>query len=129
MVEHSEPQDELFASSGLPNQEVVLPATPFLDGSAAVTAGNGDYVEVVNFLGSTATDRHFLVLVDQNDGATVRFGNGINGVVPSGTITVRYKTGGWATGNVNAGTLTKLEGSFTDAAVQREGEDEEEMAG
>jgi hypothetical protein len=41
-VEHSEPQDELFASSGLPNQEVVLPSTPYLDGSAAVTAGNGD---------------------------------------------------------------------------------------
>ena len=33
----------------------------------------------------------------------------------SGTISVRYKTGGGATGNVNAGTLTKLEGSFTDA--------------
>jgi hypothetical protein len=45
----------------------------------------------------------------------VRFGNGINGVVPSGTISVRYKTGGGATGNVNAGTLTKLEGSFPDA--------------
>lgn len=113
-LEHSEPQDELYASSGLPNQEVVLPATPYLDGSAQMTAGNGDYVEVVNFLGSTATDRHFLVLVDQNDRATVRFGNGINGVVPSGTITVRYKTGGGATGNVNVGTLTKLEGSFTD---------------
>lgn len=115
-VEHSKPQDELFASTGLPNQEVVLPATPYLDSSAAVTAGNGAYVEVVNFLGSTATDRHFLVLVDQNDRATVRFGNGINGVVPSGTITVRYKTGGGATGNVNTGTLIKLEGSFTDAS-------------
>src|SRR3989304_5754032 len=32
-VEHSESQEELFASTGLPNQEVVLPATPYLDGS------------------------------------------------------------------------------------------------
>jgi hypothetical protein len=40
-LEHSEPQEELFTSSGLPNQEVVLPATPFLDGSAIVSAGNG----------------------------------------------------------------------------------------
>jgi Baseplate J-like protein len=115
MLEHSEPQDELFASTGLPNQEVALPATPYLDGSALVTAGNGDYAEVQNFLGSTASDRHFLVLVDQSDRATVRFGNGVNGTVPSGTISVRYKTGGGAVGNVNAGTLTKLEGSFTDA--------------
>jgi hypothetical protein len=114
-LEHSAPQDELFASTGLPNQEVLLPATPYLDGSAQVSAGNGDYAEVPNFLGSTANDRHFLVLVDQADRATVRFGNGVNGTVPSGTISVRYKTGGGAVGNVNAGTLTKLEGSFTDA--------------
>lgn len=113
-LEHSEPQEELFASSGLPNQEVVLPATPFLDGSAIVSAGNGAYTEVQSFLGSGATDRHFTVVVDQSDRATVRFGNGVNGVLPSGTITVRYKTGGGAKGNVNAGTLTKLDGSFTD---------------
>jgi hypothetical protein len=114
-LEHSEPEDELFAASGLPNQEVILPATPYLDGSAAVTAGNGDYLEAVNFLGSAAIDRHFVVVVDQSERATLRFGNGINGTLPSGTIAARYKTGGGATGNVNAGTLTKLEGSFTDA--------------
>jgi len=113
-VEHSESQEELFASSGLPNQEVALPATPFLDGSAVVSAGNGTYTEVQNFLGSGAADRHFTVVVDQSDRATVRFGNGVNGVIPSGTITARYKTGGGAKGNVNAGTLTKLDGSFTD---------------
>jgi hypothetical protein len=113
-IEHSEAQEELFASTGLPNQEVALPATPFLDGSAVVSAGNGTYAEVQNFLGSGAADRHFTVVVDQNDRATVRFGNGVNGVIPSGTITVAYKTGGGAKGNVNAGTLTKLDGSFTD---------------
>jgi hypothetical protein len=114
-VEHSESQEELFASTGLPNQEVVLPATPYLDGSAALTAGNGDYTEVQNLLGSTATDRHFVVVIDQNDRATVRFGNGVNGAIPSGTITVRYKTGGGAKGNVEAGALSKVDGSFTDA--------------
>ena len=67
ILEHSEPQDELFASTGLPNQEVILPATHYLDGSAEVAAGNGDYLEVQNFHSSTASDRHFLVLVDQAD--------------------------------------------------------------
>jgi predicted phage baseplate assembly protein len=93
----------------------VLPVTPYLDDSADVAAGNGDYIEVQNFLGSTATDRHFVVLVDQSDRAIVRFGNGVNGALPAGTITVAYKTGGGAIGNVNAGTLTKLDGAFTDA--------------
>ncbi|HET9621794.1 MAG TPA: baseplate J/gp47 family protein [Kofleriaceae bacterium] len=114
-VEHSAPQDELVAATGLPGQEVVLPATPYLDGSADVTAANGTYAEVLNFLASTAVDRHIVVLVDQNDRATLRFGNGINGALPSGTITARYKIGGGAIGNVNADTLTKLDGGFTDA--------------
>lgn len=114
-VEHSESQEELFASTGLPNQEVALPASPYLDASASVAAGNGDYVEVQNFLGSTATDKHLTVVVDQNDRAAIRFGNGVNGAIPSGTITVRYKSGGGAKGNVNAATLRKLDGPFTDA--------------
>jgi hypothetical protein len=115
LVEHSDPQDEIFASSGLPNQELVLPVTPYLDGSAVVAAGNGDYLEVSNFLGSTAVDRHFTVVVDQNDRATLRFGNGVNGSLSAGTISVHYKTGGGARGNVNAGMLTRLEGVFMDA--------------
>ncbi len=114
VLEHSAPQDELFAATGLPNQELLLAATPYLDGSARISAGNGDYAEVANFLGSTAADRHFVVLVDQADRAAVRLGNGTNGALASGTIRVLYKTGGGAIGNVNAGTLTKLEGSFTD---------------
>jgi hypothetical protein len=107
-LEHSEPQEELFASSRLPNQEVALPATPFLDGSAFVSAGNGSYSEVPNFLGSGAADRHFIVVVDQSDRATIRFGNGVNGVIPSGTITVGYKTGGGAKGNVNERRLSEV---------------------
>lgn len=114
ILEHSASQDDLFVSTGLPNQEVALPASPYLDGSAQVEAGNGDYVEAPNFLASTASDLHFTVLVDQTDRATIRFGNGVNGALPSGTIAVRYKTGGGTAGNVNAGTLTKIEGSFAD---------------
>lgn len=114
IVEHSAPQDELVAATGLPGQEVVLPAIPYLDGSATVTAANGTFAEVLNFLDSTAADRHFVVLVDQNDRATLRFGDGRNGVLPAGTISIQYKTGGGAAGNVNAGTLTKLDGTVTD---------------
>lgn len=114
-VENSERTVNSFASTGLANQAFVLTRTPFLDGSAVVTAGNGTFVEVGNFLESTAVDKHFVVVVDQNDRATIVFGNGINGQVPSGTIEIVYKIGGGAAGRVEAGTLTRLAKTYTDS--------------
>ena len=55
------------------------------------------------------------MLVDQNDRATVRFGNGTSGAPPSGTISASYKTGGGAGGNVEAGSLVVIEGVFNNA--------------
>ena len=56
-----------------------------------------------------------MVLVDQNNRAMIRFGNGANGAVPTGTISVTYKTGGGIHGNVDAGRLVVIEGNFHDA--------------
>lgn len=114
-VEHSEMHDELFSSTGLAHQAFPLTFTPFLDGSAEITAGNGTFSEVESFLDSGPGDRHFLVLVDQNDRATVRFGDGLQGTIPTGTIRVRYKTGGGPQGNVDAERIVVLEGNFADA--------------
>ncbi len=108
-------EDETFAASGLPSQEVALANTPFLDASAVVTDDGGAFVEVESFLQSTASDKHFIVLVDANDRAGIRFGNGVNGAIPVGTITIGYETGGGSTGNVEAGTLTRIDGSFVDS--------------
>lgn len=116
IAEHSRSRSDAFASDGLPNQEFVLSWTPFLDGSLAVSADDGAYVQVTDFLSSAATDRHFVVVVDDQDVATVRFGNGVSGAVPVGTIACSYRTGGGADGNVDAGTLTRLDGSFADIA-------------
>ncbi len=113
-VENAEPIDEDFTSTGLPNQEFELAETPYVDASASIVAANGTYAQVVNFLQSTASDRHFVIVVDQNDRATVKFGNGTNGEIPTGTITVSYKIGGGIRGNVEAGDINTIEGSFTD---------------
>lgn len=113
-VENSEDSQDTFSSSGLANQEVVLNSIPFLDGSALVTAGNGAYMLVDNFLSSDANDRHYTIVVDENDRATLRFGNSVNGEIPTGIITVDYKTGGGGTGNVDVNTVSLIEGSFTD---------------
>ena len=115
LVENSESHTQLFDARGLASLDVLLDRTPYLDGSVSVSAGNGAYAEVDSLLGSGPNDRHVLVLVDQNDRATLRFGNGVNGAPPSGTISVAYKTGGGAVGNVDANRLVVVEGSFTDA--------------
>lgn len=115
-VENSEYQQATFASTGSADQEFILPTPPYLDGSAIVAdAIVAAWTEVDNFLDSTSTDSHFAVVVDENDRARVRTGNGVNGRVPSGTITVDYKTGGGKAGRVEANKLQRLVGSFTDS--------------
>lgn len=113
-AENSEAQTDTFVSSGIASQEIKLTSNPYLDGSIVLTAANGDFVEVDNFLDSTASDRHFTVIVDQDDRATIRFGNGTNGALPTGNILVDYRVGGGASGVVDEGTVTVIEGFFTD---------------
>jgi predicted phage baseplate assembly protein len=45
----------------------------------------------------------------------VRFGDGVSGAPPQGTIAITYKTGGGIAGNVDADRLVVLEGGFKDA--------------
>ena len=115
VVENSKTYVQLFDSRGLADLDIILDHTPYLDASVAVSAANGAFVEKESLLGSGPNDRHFVVLVDQNDRATVRFGNGTSGAPPTGTVTVAYKTGGGAVGNVDAGRIVVVEGTFTDA--------------
>ena len=115
LAEHAMPRRQLYDARGLPNLDLPLNFGPYLDASARVSTPQGAFVEVENFLGSGPNDRHFVVAVDQNDRATVRFGDGRCGLPPSGTITALYKTGGGAAGNVESGRLVVVEGSFKDA--------------
>lgn len=111
-VENSETHSEVFASEGLLGQEITLSRTPYLGGSAAITADNGGYSEVASFLNSSATDRHFTVHTSNADAAIIRFGNMVSGQLPSGSILVTYKTGGGSVGNVEANAIIKINGSF-----------------
>ncbi len=118
VVENSVRQDpETFSSTLLPNQEVRLSQAPFLPGSEVVSAGNGSYSRVDDFLQSTSSDRHYVMIVDDQDRATLRFGNGINGAIPTGDINVSlYKTGGGKAGIVGSGTIKKILGQFQDSS-------------
>lgn len=113
-VSNSEPQTSNFTSTGAASQQFKLPVSGYIDDTAGVTAGNGAYTEVDNFLSSTSSDRHYVVLLDEAGFATLRFGDGNNGAIPVGNIAVTYRTGGGAAGNLDAGAIKFVEGSFTD---------------
>lgn len=113
-VEHSEPASVVYSSNGRPFQSLVLQRTPYIDNSARVVFANGTYTQVRSFLSSTATDRHFTIVVDSNDRAQMTFGDGVTGAIPQGEGTIDYRIGGGAAGNVPADTIRRLEGSFTD---------------
>lgn len=106
---------ETFSSSGLASQEVILSATPFLVEDLSVTDSGGTWTLVDDFTNSDGTDRHYTVTVDNNQRATLRFGTGVVGALPQGTIKVSYYTGGGTSGNVEAGTVTRPAKSYTDS--------------
>lgn len=115
LVENSKAHTQLFDGRGLADLELHLDFAPYIDDSAVVSTPQGLFTEVDSFLDSRPNDRHFVVAVDQNDRATLRFGNGVSGAPPSGTISVTYKTGGGSTGNVDPERITIIEGAFKDA--------------
>lgn len=114
---HAETQQDIFTADGSANQEFTLTQTPYLDNSLAVdVAGDPAFTQVDNLLNSGPTDKHFVVQVDENDRATFRFGDGDNGVAPSGVVTADYETGGGVVGRVDANALSEPVGQFTDTA-------------
>ena len=82
--------------------------------------------------------RDFLVEIDENEQATIRFGNGTNGAIPEAgaSLTITYRTGGGADGNVDAHTvntivdaaaLTDLGASVTNPLPANGGSDRESI--
>ena len=113
----SELQSESFVAHGSASEEFSLSRSPFLDDSQTVTIGGTVWTKVDNFLDSDPTDTHYALSVDDNDLATIRCGDGINGAIPASgsTVAVSYETGGGTEGNVEALSLTRVEGTFTDS--------------
>lgn len=115
-VENSISRLNTYTSSGLADQEYLLAWTPFLDASAVVLDDDAIlFTQVDNFLSSTATDRHYTITVDESDQATIRFGNGVAGKIPTGLIQVGYKTGGGTSGNVEEGAIQRVDKSYVDS--------------
>jgi hypothetical protein len=113
-AENAEPVTDQFSSDGKANQRYGLTSTPYVQDSSVVSADNGAYDLVTTFVNSQASDRHVVVLVDDDDKGFLQFGDGVNGQIPVGTIDNDYKIGGGGTGNIDENELNIIVGSFTD---------------
>jgi hypothetical protein len=113
-AEHSKTEEQVEQGSGEADQAITLSETPFFDIVSVVGDSSGEWTQVDNFLSSGPTDQHFAVKLDNNDKATLIFGNGTAGAMPSDVLTITYKVGGGAVGNVAAASLTKVDGGLLD---------------
>lgn len=111
-AEHSLAHVETFTANDEADQQFELSYSPFL-AIEELTDGAGVFSVVDNFLDSTSTDRHVVVRVDEDGRALLVFGDGINGRVATGELTVRYTTGGGEI-TIEAGTLTVPEFTVVD---------------
>ena len=112
---------DLGQSVGLENQGFRLPQTPVILARDPVV-WDGLIVEVqtagvwerwerhTSLLESAADDPHFVVHVDEDDSATVYFGDGTYGRIPPAAAPLRasYLIGGGAAGNVGPDTVSVI---------------------
>lgn len=87
-------------------QEFTTTKDGFIDESETVTVDSVAWSRVDNFLQSSPTDRNYQIVLGANDRATILFGNGINGAIPSGQVAAVYRYGVTDNGNVGAATIT-----------------------
>lgn len=99
----------LGSSTGLENQRFETTKDYFINGSAIVTVDSEIWTEVENFLSSESGDKHYQIQLGDNDRATIVFGDGVNGKIPTigvGNIVAEYRYGANNNGNVGANTVT-----------------------
>lgn len=113
--EHSQTHSVAIETAGTPGLIVGLEQSPFVDGSLVAATSQGTFTPVESFLATSATDRHVVVDVGDDGRARLRFGDGLQGVPPTGRLSLTYKSGGGASGNVRAGTLRVVESTVLDA--------------
>jgi hypothetical protein len=114
-AENSEQAVETFIANGSPSVVLALARRPYIDDSVIVSAANGVYEERDNLFSSGALDKHFYVVVGNDDRASLVFGDGITGQPPAGTTTVIYRYGGGAGGTVDQNSVTVFDTRVLDA--------------
>jgi uncharacterized phage protein gp47/JayE len=110
-------QVNVGTSSGLPVQEFRLPDVPVINGTVQVFVDDVDtlteWTYITYLVDADPSDRVFTTFLDDSGATWVRFGDNLNGAIPTNQLTVyaTYRVGGGAIGNVNAGVVNALSAS------------------
>lgn len=100
--------DPLGSSNGGPSQSFETSRDFFVDGSETVTVDAEAWTRVRNFLSSGPQDKHYMLILGKNDRATVLFGDGVSGRIPSlgqSNISIDYRFNAEENGNVGVNTI------------------------
>jgi hypothetical protein len=95
----------LGSSSGLPNQSFIASKEHFIWNSEVITANSVTWTRVDNFLNSTSTQKHYRVILGENDRPEFLFPDGDSGKIPDAglnNISGVYRYGASDDGNVGA---------------------------
>ena len=96
-AENSETKIEVFESDESKDLEIILEFTPFLNiASLDDSTGPWTLPPVATFLDASANDKVIRQFRNDRDQGLARFGDGLNGRIPVGDITILYKVGGGA---------------------------------
>lgn len=135
--------NELLGSSlGSANQSFKLNYSPVILDSISVFVNEGSgfekWTRVDNFIDSISTSKDYTVVIDDNDEATITFGDGVFGKIPrtyDNGIYCSYRVGGGTQGNVGANKISLLDSTiaFVDSTYNPntadiEGQDKETLA-
>lgn len=104
----SQTDEQLGSSDGTANQRFEVSQKYFISNSMSVYVDDEQWSEVDNFLSSRPTDKHFRVILGEDDVAIVIFGDGVTGKVPPvgvGNIRAEYRWGANEDGNVGANSV------------------------
>ncbi len=85
-------------------------AVPDIDLSGTVDARTSTWSARRDLLASLPDDPHFVVEVENDGGARLRFGDGGHGAIPAAGMqfTARYRVGNGASGNIGGGALAHI---------------------
>lgn len=108
--------DVLGTAAGTASERFALAFVPFVQGSISSldVGGDTDWSIVMTLYDSDADDKHAMVVEAPDGTIYLVFGDGTNGVIPSGgaSITLTYRVQADVDGNVTAGAITRAEATL-----------------
>lgn len=101
-------EEETAVASGMPFLITNLHPSDIAQGTLNVVVNGVSWCEVSHFQESEAEDPHFVSVIDALGKVQLRFGDGIRGAIPSGSIEISYLRTLGSNGNIRSGLITQV---------------------